>query len=312
MQRALRAKPENQYPAEFRGRSPLLEVAPTRLNCFATRILWLRSISACLGLVLAFGIATTAVAQSKPSYQPVRRPVRAGQGTSSSEVRIAASTMQAGSTSIEIGSDHWAARGYDLKSLIAQIYDIDSRRIEFGDDIAADARYDVTLTLSGDVDEDTMQRMLEDALLKKLGLAIAPENRAVDVYVLTAPNGPGVELHRHADAAQGDASSGLGDAGQITYMGKACSGTSSGGISASAGTIGDFRRTLEPDLDRLLVDETNLAGSYDFKIGNYANEDQLFKLMHDRLGLLVTPTQRKLSVLTVRSAGVGQAMQAAL
>jgi uncharacterized protein (TIGR03435 family) len=268
-------------------------------------------IFACLGLALAFGIATTAVAQSKPSYQPVRRAIHAGQGTSSSEVQITPTTLKSGSTSIEIGSDHWSARGYDLKLLIAQIYDIDSRRIDLSDDIDTDARYDVTLALPSDVDEDTMQHMLQDALQKKFGLAIAPENRAMDVYVLTAPNGPGAELHRHA-AGQHAGSLGLGDAGQITYMGKDCSGTSSGGISASAGTIGDFRRTLEPDLDRLLVDETHLDGSYDFKIGNYANEDQLFKLMHDQLGLQVTPTQRKVTVLTVRSAGAGQEMRAAL
>jgi len=76
-----------------------------------------------LGLVLVFGIASTATAQGKPSYQPVRRVVHAGQGISSSEVRIAPTAMRTGSTSIEIGSDHWSARGYDLKSLIAQIYD---------------------------------------------------------------------------------------------------------------------------------------------------------------------------------------------
>jgi len=274
-------------------------------------------ISACLGLALAFGIAASATAQSKTSYQPQRRVVRAGQGISAGEVQITPTTMKAGSTTIEIGSDHWSARGYDLRSLIAQIYGVDSRRIDLANISAADAdaRYDVTLALQRDVDEDRIQHMLEDALQKKFGLAIAPESRAMDVYVLTAPNGPGAALHPHAATSQGaagESETGLDDAGQIAYVGKNCSGTSSGGISASAGTIGDFRRTLEPDLDRLLVDETNLAGSYDFKIGSYANDLELFKLMHEELGILVTPTQRKVTVLTVRPAGAVTEMQAAL
>jgi uncharacterized protein (TIGR03435 family) len=101
----------------------------------------------------------------------------------------------------------------------------------------------------------------------------------------------------------------MDDAEQITYVGKDCSGVSSGGIAVSAGTIADFTHTLEPDLDRVLVDETKLAGSYDFQIGNYTNEQELFKLLHDQLGLVVTPAQRKVTVLAVRPA---QSLQAQL
>ena len=142
----------------------------------------------------------------------------------------------------------------------------------------------------------------------------------MDVYVLSAPNGPGTGLHPHtfttenaglqklvADDAEsqaageeiGDASG--GGAGRITYMGKDCSGVSSGGITVEGGTLADFRRTLEPDLDRVLLDETNLDGSYDFRIANYANTDELFKLLQDQLGLVVTKEQRSVTVLSVRS-----------
>jgi uncharacterized protein (TIGR03435 family) len=255
----------------------------------------------------------SAAGQSRSSAQPVKRTVRAEQGISGSEVRITATAMKAGSSSIETGGDRWIARGYDLKTLISQIYDVDARRINFGDVGSSDARYDVTLMLPREVDEDVMQRMLEQALVRRFRLAITPENRAMDVYVLTAPNGPGAELKRHGDTAKlvsDDA--GSDDAGQITYFGKACSGISSGGIAASAGSIGEFRRTLEPDLDRLLVDETGLKGSYDFKIGNYANENELFKLMQQQLGIVVTPAQRQVTVLTVKPAENGRELQAGL
>jgi uncharacterized protein (TIGR03435 family) len=238
----------------------------------------------------------------------------AGRAISSSEVHIAPTTLAVNSTSIDIAGDHWDARGFDLKTLISQIYDVDIRRIDLADDGAGDARYDVTLSLPREVDEDVMQRMLEDALERKFGLTITPEKRSMDVFVLTAPNGPGAGLHRHKAgaamlAAEGSADQTTDDETQITFLGKNCDGVSSGGISASAGTLGEFRRTLEPDLDRLLIDETGLKGSYDFQIGNYSNEGELFQLLHQQLGILVTPAQRNLTVLTVRPR---QELQAAL
>jgi uncharacterized protein (TIGR03435 family) len=261
-------------------------------------------IFACFGLVLVCGFAATAAAQG--SGHPAVRAANTARGISSSEVRIAPTALAANSTSIDIAGDHWNARGFDLKTLISQIYDVDIRRIDLALDGAGAARYDVTLQLPREVDEDVMQRMLEDALEQKFGLTITPESRRVDVYVLTAPNGPGAGLHRHrADAAamlvaQDSADQATDDETQITFLGKNCDGVSSGGITASAGTLGEFRRTLEPDLDRLLIDETGLKGSYDFQIGNYSNEDELFKLLHEQLGIVVTPAQRNLTVLTVR------------
>ncbi len=223
--------------------------------------------------------------------------------------------MPANSTSMDIGGDHWSARGFDLKTLISQIYGVDIRLVDFTEDNTADVRYDVTLTLPREVDEDVMQRILENALEQKFGLTITPESRTMDVYVLTAPNGPGAALHRHGASgaatpvAEDSTNEATGDTEQIEFLGKNCDGVSSGGISASAGTLGEFRRTLEPDLDRLLIDETRLKGSYDFQIGNYSNENDLFTLLHDQLGILVTPAQRNVTVLVVRPS---QELQATL
>jgi uncharacterized protein (TIGR03435 family) len=102
-------------------------------------------------------------------------------------------------------------------------------------------------------------------------------------------------LHRHSDAAD--------DSGQITYSGRDCPGVSSHAIEASATTISAFGRALEQDLDGVLVDETRLSGSYDFKLGNYSNTDQLLTMLHDQLGLVVLPLERKVTVLKVRPQG---------
>ena len=268
-------------------------------------------ISAYLGFALVYGLATGAAAQNSSSHQPGRQAVRADHSALPYEVHIAATTLKAGSTSIAIGSDSWSARGYDLRTLIAQVYNVDVRRIDLPEGFAADARYDVSLDLATDVSPETMQQVLEDAIEKRFSVTIQPESRPMEVYVLTAPNGPGAAMHRHSFAvqgglkslvSQGDEAEAGDDLQRITYMGKDCSGVSSGGISVSGGTMSEFRRTLEPDLDRVLLDETHLAGSYDFKIANYDKQDQLFKLLHDQLGLEVTRAERNVTVVAVRSA----------
>jgi uncharacterized protein (TIGR03435 family) len=221
--------------------------------------------------------------------------------------------MALGSTSLEIGEALWSARGFDLKTLIAQIYDVDVRRVDFPDEAAASARYDVSLNLTDEDSQDAIQRRLRDAIEKKFSLAIAAQSRAMDVYVLTAPNGAGPALHPHRASVQPTSGNPLlkltslegsdsaaDDAQQITYVGKDCSGVGAGGIAATAASIAEFRRTLEPDLDRLLVDDTHLAGSYDFKIGNYSNQRELFRLLRDQL--VAAPAQRIVTVVAVRAS----------
>jgi uncharacterized protein (TIGR03435 family) len=222
--------------------------------------------------------------------------------------------MAAGSTSMEIGEDRWSARGFDLKTLIAQIYDVDVRRVDFPDDAAATPRYDVTLDLTDEDTQESIQHRLQTALEKRFGLAIAAQSRAMDVYVLTAPNGagPALRLHRASVQPSGNpllkltslegSDSAADDPQQITYVGKDCSGVAAGGIAATAASLAEFRRTLEPDLDRLLIDDTHLAGSYDFKIGNYSNQQELFQLLRDQLGLVVSPARRMVTVLTVQAS----------
>ena len=92
----------------------------------------------------------------------------------------------------------------------------------------------------------------------------------------------------------------MDDAQQISYVGKECSGIASGGIKATAASLSEFSKTLEPDLDRVLVDDTRLAGSYDFQIGSYRNQQELFQALHEQLGLVAVPTMRNVVVLTVR------------
>jgi uncharacterized protein (TIGR03435 family) len=232
-------------------------------------------------------------------------------------VRISRSEMAPGSSSIAIGGETWSARGVDLKTLIATVYEVDLRRVEVDNqNPAADARFDVTAAMPSDESWDSIQRRLLAAIEKRFNLDIERQTRTVDVYVLTAPFGPGPQLRVHrvsrpfaragggllqAVSFEGSQPDEEEDAQRISYTGKQCSGVAAGGISATAVTIAEFRRTLEPDLDLPLVDETGLAGGYDFRIAAYRDKQELFQLMREQLGIAVTATQRNETVLAVRA-----------
>ena len=252
-----------------------------------------------LSLALLFGVAMFAVAQSGSANRAASHLVGAGEGSLADRVHIAPTTMRANTVSVEKGSETWSARGCELKTLIAQIYDVDVRQVDLADNGDANGRYDLTVSLPKEVTQDEMQRLLVDAVQRKFSLDIKPEVRSMYVYVITAPNGPGNGLHPKA-ATRGLSAE---DAGQILFAGRGGSDVAAEGISVTGKTISEFGRTLQPDLDRLLIDETKLTGVYDFQIGKYASEDELFRALKDQLGLVVKPVERKVTVLRVRPHG---------
>lgn len=256
------------------------------------------SASVRLSLVLAFGYAALAPAQNLPP-PPTVRPVAAAY-----KLKLTPTTLPPGSVSMDIEPDSWTAHGFDLKSLIAQLYDFDPRRIDFADRSLAEIRYDVILTSPTEMDADALQQLVVEALEKKLGLNIVHQSRELDVYVLSAPQGPGAAMRRHSAKHAQDAD----DSEQFEFEERHCTGiASSKGITAVGGTMQGFVRELEPDLDRLLIDETHMQGGYDFTIDGYGNQETLFKLLKDELGLVVSPARRNVSVVVVREATSTQA-----
>ena len=224
-------------------------------------------------------------------------------------VRISLTAMDADSSSIQIGADQWSVRGLDLKTLIAEVYDVDARLVDLPATVDTTARYDVSLLWPNDSNPEQVQQLLRKAIEKNFHLAIASESRSMDVYLLTAPNGPGPAIHPHSAAPQSNRlyrQASLANYAedkaqqQITFTGKLCSGAASAGILATKASLAEFARSLDPDLDRVLLDDTKLTGSFDFRVGTYRSQQELFQRLRDQLGLVIVPAQRQMPVLTVR------------
>ena len=229
------------------------------------------------------------------------------------EVHITSSTTL-GTTSTS-APDYWSVGGFDLKSIVAQAYGIDDGRVDFRDAAAAGKRYDVALVLPQPEDHDAMMGRIQDALKQRFNLKITSEDEAMDVFVVTAPYGPGPKL-RLADSMGGFISSfgtsfALPKGQQPTpeniekaiEQQRASSGiTMLDNISVSGVTIEDFCKVLEKGLDRKVVDETHLTGHYDFNVvRGDRTRDGFFDMLREQLGLAFAAEKRNVPMLVVRS-----------
>jgi uncharacterized protein (TIGR03435 family) len=206
-------------------------------------------------------------------------------------------------------------QGYDLRGLLARVYDINPARVDLDtpelvqaqQGAAATARYDVSVSLSGDESDEAIQAILRSGLEERFHLKAFLETHSKDVYVLSAPAGAGTGLRTvtnlRVSGHRGSPETASETGSMITVEGRVCPGISSAGIRGRSATLDRLATALEDNLDRLVLDETNLTGVYDFQVPEYHSRDELFSLLHDRLGLTLTPERREVKVLAVHISG---------
>ena len=211
-------------------------------------------------------------------------------------------------TSKSSGPEHWSALGFELKAVIAEVYGMDVTRIDVPISLDNGERYDFELLLPKEESWETMNRLLQEATERHFGIAVKRETSAMDVYILTAPDGKG-PLLREAEFGGGGfmttrsawiPKDSLDEAPPtMAALQKARAQISN--ISGSGMTMGDLCQALERHFDRPVIDETGLEGSYDFQVGGENESEHFFQMLRDDLGLQVTPGKRDVTMLLVRS-----------
>jgi uncharacterized protein (TIGR03435 family) len=177
--------------------------------------------------------------------------------------------------------DYWITVGHELQSIIGKLYDFDPGRIDFQDEELATVRYDVAMVPPKDIGEDAMKEAIRAALQRELGLLLIRDTRRRDVYIVTAPDGPGVGIQETENF------------GTTIHIG--------GGGIAMSGTVGQFCYALERELDRPVMDESQLQGRYSIEVQRgLKTKDQFIEQMRNELGLLVSSGERDVEMLVVR------------
>lgn len=173
----------------------------------------------------------------------------------------------------------WSLSGATLRRAIAEIYEITPVRVDLPDRLDDGKTYDLVVELPPQGGHAT--ELLQAAVEKQFGISITRENRLMDVYVLTAPNGaaklvvsPPSESH----------------SGHIR----------NGTLTAHAMSMPMLAQFLESPLvlNRPVLDETRLTGEYDIE-GNMIRGGAIQTLQE--FGLSVTPDRRTIEMIVVRS-----------
>ena len=204
--------------------------------------------------------------------------------------------------------------GFSLRRLIAWAYREDELHIDMPADLDIDeVRYDVRLDLTGGETWPAIDRLLQTGIERHFNIRVTRETRAVDVYVMSAHDGPSrgrrtqrsgagfaasiASFSRVDSSVVSLARGGLGLAGDAPRLGL----HSIGPISMSGTTISELGHVLEEFLGRPVIDETGLVESCDIDLqGEYTWSDALVSALRDQLGLVLTAGQRDQTMVIVR------------
>ncbi|MGI4757392.1 MAG: TIGR03435 family protein [Janthinobacterium lividum] len=185
-------------------------------------------------------------------------------------------------TAMWAAADCWITEGYELQRIIGMLYGFAPERIDLQDQELATERYDVAMVPPNGMGEEAMKETIRTALQRHLSLLLITDHRRRNVYVVTAPDGPKAPLKA------------VEDTGTTIHVG-------GGGINMRSGSMEDFCLMLEGDLDRPVIDETQLQGCYSVEVRREdKTRDQFFEQLRNELGLLVSSAERDVSLLVVR------------
>jgi len=205
------------------------------------------------------------------------------------------------------GTHRWVAINFTLKKLIALAYDLSPRTISGGPGWIESQHFNIEATVPGDVRPTRMEQMqmLRALLVERFALKFHRVDKEFSIYELTVAKG-GAKLKAAADP---DAPPQLVG---VVYPGKI-------EVPAKSVTMDDFVAMLQrATLDRPTLNETGLAGRYDFTLDWTPDETQyggelpkspddapsppLFTAVQEQLGLKLTATRGMVSAMVVDGA----------
>lgn len=207
----------------------------------------------------------------------------------------------------------WMRLGFDLKAMIAMVWEKDPSRVNVPAALDNGDRFDFVMLLPRAEDEAAIHRLVRDAIEKQFNVSVVAESRPADVYVMTAIPGktpPSAETF-------GDGFSSFRTFGfnpppgtpntpeamkqVVEEMMKHPHDIGIASISADGVTMDDFRRLLEHGLGRPVLDETGLTGVYEIEVqSDAANTEAFIRNLSRETGLTLTLATREIEFLNVR------------
>lgn len=227
------------------------------------------------------------------------------------EVHISPATKRG--TFISDGPDYFEHRGFRLRQVISDLWGKDANRVVLPASLDNEDRYDCVVALPHEMQQEAMHRLVQQAIERHFRVSVTAEIRPVEVYVMTVEEGKapaksaddgggGFEGVRWAiwDIAV-DPQARTEKPRNYEMIREMMATAPVSEMSAMDITMERFCSILEERLNRPVMDETSLKGSYDIAVSGIAgtNED-LFRKLREQSGIVVTPAQRNVEVVVVR------------
>lgn len=183
---------------------------------------------------------------------------------------------------MERSSNHLAAHAMNLKSAFANAHDFPHTRIVMPEWLAGTV-YDILVNLPKDQTRQ-LPTIFQQALETAFGLRVRRETRESDVFVLVAPQGKSAALHEPARTG-----------GMMSRIEKGLASA-----SATAMPLGSLASMLEEVIGRPVVDETGIAGVYDYELGwDPQKPESVLSAVREQLGLELREAKRPIEFLIV-------------
>ena len=219
------------------------------------------------------------------------------------------------STSGTTGSEGPDLRGFGLKAVLAKAYEKDPSRILLPASLDNEERYDFVLVPPREMERAEMFRLMQQGIEKHFGVSVTVEDRVMDVYVMTAlanktPAAKTGEVNlgfsigwsgpEHAVVRTRDGTPPTAEMLREAASGLNLSSSGIVDISADNCTMDDFRLALEEGLNRPILDDTNMKGTYDIAVRGARSNEAFVQMLRDQAGIVLTPARRNIEMLVVR------------
>jgi uncharacterized protein (TIGR03435 family) len=200
------------------------------------------------------------------------------------------------------GDDYWSLKGYDLKAAIHELYGVNQIRLDLPAALDGDKRYDFALVLPEPESTEQMRDRFRQGLQNYFHATATRQQRLLDVYVMTAPDKTPHASHPRNPKDGGFFSSYIkyrtpGGLDEALDGPKPMSIDGIAGVSME-GTADAFCHLLEGELDRPMVNETNLRGEFEFSVeSSKESGNDFLKRLRDQTGIAITPAERTVEIL---------------
>jgi uncharacterized protein (TIGR03435 family) len=198
--------------------------------------------------------------------------------------------------------DYWTLKGYTLKEVVGEVYDVNSIRLQLPASLDNNKRYDFALVLPKRESREKMKERMRQGLQDYFHVTVTRENRLVDVYVVSVlPDRKPPALEATQDGMGGRSSGiqfGIVDGAEDPQDEPKPQSISAIRGVYEDGLVNEFCHRLEGVLDRPVVNETGLEGEFKLYVKSSEGEENTFlERLRDELGLVITPGQRNVEML---------------